>query len=320
MKHINSAKEYILRHAIMILFILVVVSTFGFGIKYYFLGSKDYSDYQPLPTDSPSLTVFPTDTPIPTPNETPQTVMDTPTPAPALNLTPSPTPTLTPTTSAPVGVPSQTYSTLTANPTAVRADNSTPMALTVTIKDGNNNPINGATLTLQSNGNQTFTSASLGSNITNGAGQAFFKVVSNTAGTFTVSAFIQYNGGNSTTLPLGSITFSAIPTPDPGHSTVNANPQSVAADGSTASTVTVNLKDNMGNSVPSDTVNITLNSADPNLKINGVSTSSGSINADFNGRVTFNLTSTSTNTTDTFTVTDTTTNVPLNTQLTVTFN
>ncbi len=308
-------KEYVLEHKIITIIVLVALLGGGFGIKHYFFNSVDYSNYQPLPSDSPSPSPSPTDIPSSTPTDSSPTPTDTPAPTAVPTSSPTPAP------SAPVGIPSGSYSTLSANPSSVKADNSTQMALTVTIRDGNNTPITGATLTLQSSGGgQTFTSSSNGSNITNGSGQAFFNVISNAGGSFSVSAYIQYGGGNNTTLSLGSITFKTIPTPDAGHSTVNANPSSVPADGSTTSTVTVNLKDSSGNSVPSDTISITLNSTDSNLKINGSTASSASTNADSNGQATFTLTSTSSNTQDTFTVTDTTMNVPLNTQLIVTFN
>jgi adhesin/invasin len=134
----------------------------------------------------------------------------------------------------------ESKSSLTANPVSIVADGASTSALTLTLKDANNNPVTGETVAF---------STSLGtvSNATETAPGTYTATLTSatTAGTATVTATA---GGVSLSALPAAVDFVAGPPVFPPSSMV-ASPTTVKADGNTYSQITVILKDANGNPV-----------------------------------------------------------------------
>jgi Bacterial Ig-like domain (group 1)/Invasin, domain 3 len=165
---------------------------------------------------------------------------------------------------APAASPSK--STVTVSPSAIVADGTTSSTLTATIDDQFGNPLAGKTVTMvgtvtgTSNPSATArvvpgqSSGGVEITTTNGNGVITFGTNDTTAESVTYTATDTTD--NLTVTQTGTVTFTAA-APQVSQSTVEANPTSVPADGSTKSTITVTVEDHNANPVPGITVMLT---------------------------------------------------------------
>ncbi len=131
--------------------------------------------------------------------------------------------------------PDATTSTISASPTSIPADGTSTSTIMVQLKDSNSSNllVGGDTVTLGA------TAGTLGAVTDNGDGTYTATLTaSNTAETATVT-------GTVNTVSISddaSVIFSTAPLPDPAVSTISASPTTVSADGSSTSTIIVQLK------------------------------------------------------------------------------
>jgi hypothetical protein len=156
-------------------------------------------------------------------------------------------------------------STMTVSPTTVVADGVTAASLTVTIDDQFGNPLSGKTVNVtgavtgsstQSTTSHVVPSGFSGGVVTtttNGGGEIAFNAFDTTAESVTYTAIDTTD--NVTVTHTVAVLFTAAVS-QISQSTVLANPTAVAADGSTASTVTVTMNDHNANPVPGVTVTL----------------------------------------------------------------
>src|SRR3989449_59430 len=172
-----------------------------------------------------------------------------PTAAGSYQFTVSPISPPQPSVTVTAGAVNAAHSTGSASPTSVSADGSTTSTITVTLKDINDNPVSGKTVSLAAgSGSSTITTVS---GTIDTIGQARFTV------TDTVAQSVTYPARDTTEAltitPTATVTFTAGAV-DAGTSTVSANPTSVVANGTSTSTITVTLKDINNNPVSGKTV------------------------------------------------------------------
>jgi adhesin/invasin len=163
------------------------------------------------------------------------------------------------------GTVSPTNSTIGAAPTSVPADGVSSSTITVTLRDGSNNPVEGKTVALAGNagGNSVITPVD---DVTNAAGQATFTVTDTVVEVATYSATDTTDGiVVSGTAQVG---FTSPSGPSAANSTVVATPTSVMDDGTSFTTITVTIRD--GTDQPLDGQNVALSQ-----DANGQSTISG---------------------------------------------
>lgn len=150
--------------------------------------------------------------------------------------------------------PVASESTVVASPSTVAADGEDPSTVTVTMLGdvgGNKGlPVPGKSVTLgQGSGHSDITPASA---VTNSDGQAIFTVTDSTTETVTYTATDTTDSPNVTASGASSqsmVDFEA-PVVDASHSTVVANPTTVASGGSTTITVTLRIKPRNLNLLP----------------------------------------------------------------------
>ncbi|WP_395756041.1 Ig-like domain-containing protein [Edwardsiella ictaluri] len=142
--------------------------------------------------------------------------------------------------------PDAAQSTLTAAPTTIVANGVAKSLLTLTLKDGNGNPIDGQTVTFSS----TLANTTLGSVTDNHDGTYSAELAGTTAGAAAVSA--QVNGQPFAVSPA-SVTLTA-DAPDAAQSTLTAAPPTIVANGVAKSLLTLTLKDGNGNPIDGQTV------------------------------------------------------------------
>ena len=171
--------------------------------------------------------------------------------------------------------------TLSASPMSVPADGVTPITITVTVRDVNNNPIQGKTVSISSSRGATdsIQNAAPGSNVTNALGQATFQVRSGTVGNPTISAVADSVPINNT-IQIG---FSSTAVVSPTLSTIAASPLSAPADGTTPITITVTVRDASNNPLVGKAV--TISSAPGGVTI----TPAGAAISDVNGEAVFQV-------------------------------
>lgn len=154
------------------------------------------------------------------------------------------------------GQPSDTHSQLSVSPASVATNGSS--SITVTVLDANNNAIPGVTVVLTATGS-TNTFSPSGSGTSNGSGVFTATLSSTKAEAKTVTARI------ANTFDLtATVTFVPGP-PDAAQSSIAASPTSVPADGTTASQLTVTVRDAFGNPVPGSTVSLSASGANPTV-------------------------------------------------------
>ena len=200
-------------------------------------------------------------------------------------------------------------STVSASPSSVVADGVTASTVTVTLLDAGSNPAPGKTVTLASSRGATDT-ISAASGPSNASGVVTFSVTSSTPGMPTFTATDTTDSVVVT--QTATVTFTAIPPPDAGTSTVSASPSSLRADGVNTSTITVTLLNSSSNPVAGKTVSL----ASSRGATDTISAPSGVSSAA--GVVTFTVKS-STVGTPVFTATDTTDSITVTQTATVTF-
>ena len=201
-------------------------------------------------------------------------------------------------------------STVSASPSSVPADGSTTSTITVTVKDAFSSPISGKTVTLTSSNGASDTITAVSGTTSNASGVVTFTVKSATVETSTFTA--KDTSNIVTIIQTASVTFLSSGS-SASNSTVSASPSSVPADGSTASTITVTLKDASSNPVSGATV--TLTSSNPT---HDTITAVSGTTSNASGVVTFTVKS-STAETSTFTAADTTHSVTISSTASVTF-
>ncbi|GGJ14160.1 Ig-like domain-containing protein [Paenibacillus hunanensis] len=191
------------------------------------------------------------------------------------------------------GTTNANSSTITASKANVIANNTDSATITVTLKDINNNAVSNKTVTLsQGSGSSTITPAQ---GTTNPSGVATFTVKSTKAESVTYTASV--TADNVTITPTASVTF------QPGavtaaQSTVSVSKNSVVADGTDSSSVTVTLKDSNNN--PISGKNVTLSQGSGSSTI----TPAGAVTTNASGQAVFTVSNTKTETV-TYTATDT---------------
>ncbi len=144
-------------------------------------------------------------------------------------------------------LPSATLSTVTASGTTAAADGEDPVTVTVTLLGTGGVPVPGKTVSLsQGAGNSTITPGAT-PNTSDASGDATFTVTDGTAESVTFSATDSTDGIDLT--QQVTVDFQ-VPTIDPAHSSVVATPSAVPADGVTAATITVTLRDQAAEAQP----------------------------------------------------------------------
>ena len=189
-------------------------------------------------------------------DDTAEAVMLTATDVTDSNLVLSSAPTVTfAVAAAPTLSPS--LSTVSASASTVPADGLSESALTVVVNDTSGHPMAGQVVTVTGapqDGVIITPAPATGTNApgtTDATGSVQFNVRDTTAEAVVLTAAV---GTIDLATPV-TVTFTA-GTPDGLQSTVSASPTSVAADGKTASTVTVTLADHFGNVVAGKTVSL----------------------------------------------------------------
>ena len=176
-------------------------------------------------------------------------------------------------------------STVVAAPTSVVADGSTTSTITVTLKNAVNNPVSGKTVTLAKTSGPGTPVITTVSGISDVNGRATFTVASTTAGTDVLTA-TDVTDGNIAITQTATVTFTVGPV-SLATSTVVASPAYVPADNSSASTITVTLRDATSNGVPNKTVSLSQTSGPGSPSITPVSGTT----TDGNGAVAFAVSS-----------------------------
>ncbi|HEU5473721.1 MAG TPA: Ig-like domain-containing protein, partial [Actinophytocola sp.] len=141
-------------------------------------------------------------------------------------------------------------STITAAPAAISADGIATSTVTVQLKDaqGNNLTSGGATVVVG-------TDLGAISGVTDNGNGSYTATLTSvtTAGTATLSFTIDGAAGTDT----ATVQF-VLGTPDATTSTITADPTTILADGTSTSTVTVQLKDNLGNNLTAGGAQVTI--------------------------------------------------------------
>jgi len=183
---------------------------------------------------------------------------------------------------------------VTASPTPVVADGTTTSTITVTLKDGQSNPVSGKTVALaQGTGSSTISPASGASNA---SGVVTFTVKDTKAETVTYTATDSTDA--MTISQTAAVTFTAGPVAA-GNSTVSANPTSITADGTTTATITVTLKDANNNPVSGKTVTLAQGTGSSTISAaSGPSSASGVVTFTVKNSKAEAVTYTATDTTD----------------------
>lgn len=183
------------------------------GVLIWFVSKEDTNQIDTSAASKLTLvakTIYPTQAPINQFVEIPTVTLP-----PLISQVPtlSITPTIVPaTTTLP---PDPNLSSLIASPAAVLADGNSKAEITVKLVSAPGNPLLGATLTLNSNGEAKFQSTHPGSNITNHSGAATFMATSQNPETVKINVMVQYDNKTMTLTNLGTITFNPLPTEIP---------------------------------------------------------------------------------------------------------
>ncbi|MDN8599682.1 invasin domain 3-containing protein [Citrobacter sp. S2-9] len=149
--------------------------------------------------------------------------------------------------------PDGTLSSFSVSPKSIVADNTTSSTLTVMLKDANGNVMSSQagnlSISVKDSGGSTPSStqvavSSLSESVTPGTYTATLK--GTLAGSYTLKP--QFSGNAIGTLS-DTVTLTAGSTPDGSKSLFSANPKSIAADDTTTSTLTLQVKDANGNAI-----------------------------------------------------------------------
>ena len=214
---------------------------------------------------------------------------------------------------------SASLSTVVVSDSPAPADGLNDAVATVTVLNSAGQPMPGETVTMTGSPNQsvsiqpTLVGSGVAPGVTNVQGQTEFSVRDTKAETVTVTATV--NGVTLTEQP--SATFVA-GSADANKSTVSAVPSQVAADGKTASTVTVTLTDYFGNPVSGKAISLTATAG--TAVVTPVQVTSGVLPGTTNslGVAQFNITDATTEVV-TYTATDTSDALQLSQLVSITF-
>ncbi|EOY5726390.1 invasin domain 3-containing protein, partial [Enterobacter cloacae] len=135
---------------------------------------------------------------------------------------------------------------LTASPSAITADGSDTSALTLTLKDANNNLVPGQTVAFLS----SLTGSTVSTATDNNNGTYTATLTGTKSGTAAITATV---GGSAFAVNATSVTLNP-GVPVVANSTLTAAPAGITADGTDAATLTLTLKDTNNNPVPGQTV------------------------------------------------------------------
>ena len=283
----------------------------------YYIHSKnnlDTSAYTTeVPSDSPSSSPTPSDTSLTTTNGD----------STDNNQAAIPTPTQTPSISSSLS-PDASHSTFSASPSSIPADGSSSTTLTITLENSLGSPLAGATVSLAAPSDSKAVFKVPTTSTTNSSGQVTFTMSSSNAGTDSIDVTSVYQGISKTLTGLGSVTFNFLGSPSPtpssgvvdqGRSSVVATPDTVFANGTSASTIIVTLKDGLGNPISGKTVSLAQTSG-----LSGTNISPATASTDASGEATFSVTSNNTSGgTSVFTATDSSDSVVLTNTASVIF-
>lgn len=175
--------------------------------------------------------------------------------------------------------PNSTNSSVSASPSTVPADGTTPTNILVTVRDQNNQPIAGYSVTLSNCPGSHATIHGANPATTNASGQASFTATDTTAETTCFIATGPTQNGGHLNKTSNNVTFTVGPA-NAGNSSLSkdlppsTHTDNVADDGSTLIQLTANFQDANHNVRPGDSVTVTGNSATAML-CTGESDSSG---------------------------------------------
>jgi|GEM_PF-4455993 len=206
--------------------------------------------------------------------------------------------------------PSSSLSTVTVSAPTAAADGQDQVTVTVTLLASGGVPVPGKTVTLaQGSGHSTITPSAT-PDVSDANGDATFTVTDSTAESVTYSAT---DSTDAISITQQAIVNFQIPTVDTAHSSVIATPTAVPADGVTAATITVTLRDQAATPEPLANKTVTLSGT-------GHSSIGPATPAQTNaqGQVTFAVTDTTAEPV-TYSALDTTDNIPLTATAQVTF-
>ena len=151
---------------------------------------------------------------------------------------------------------------LTGSPASIVADGTTASTIQLTLKDANNNPVNGLNVTF----NSTLADSNFGSVTDHGDGTYSAPLTGTTAGAASITANV---GGAPFTVTATSVTLTADKNNlSPDKSDLAASPLSIVADGTTASTIQLTLKD--GHNNPVNGLTVTFDSSLANSSVGSV--------------------------------------------------
>jgi hypothetical protein len=204
--------------------------------------------------------------------------------------------------------PDPGLSAVSATPATVPADGANTATVTVTLTATGPQPVSGKTVTLSQGSGHSVIGAASG--VSDANGRVTFAVSDSTAEAVTYTATDTTD--SVTVTQTATVTFAA-PTVSAGSSTVVASPQNVPADGTTASTVTVSLRDQGAIPQPEAGRTVTLAQGSGHSVITPASAVT-----DASGTATFSVTDTADEAV-TYHATDTTDSVTLNSVATVVF-
>src|SRR5205823_3735733 len=188
-----------------------------------------------------------------------------------------------------------------ASPTSLVADGSAASTVTVTLRDAYGHPVSGKDVTLaQGTGSSTITTVS---GTTDAAGHASFTVKDAGVENVTYTATDTTDGTTITQAPTVTFRVGAV---SASASTATASASTLLADNSTASTITVTLKDAYGHPVPGKSVSLDQGSASSTIAtVTGTTNATGHAVFTVKDATVESVTYTATDTTDGVDVTQT---------------
>lgn len=172
---------------------------------------------------------------------------------------------------------SASQSTVIASPATVTADGTSSSTITVTVKDAGNNLLSDKTVALSKGSSNSAISPD--SQVTNASGIATFTVTNTKAEQATYTASVAAD--SVTITQTASVTFQPGPV-SAAQSTFTANPTTLAADGTSNSTLTVTLKDANNNAISGQAVTLSQGSGSSTITATQGTT-------DANGAATFSV-------------------------------
>lgn len=164
------------------------------------------------------------------------------------------------------GTPDVRHCTFTATPAALAANNTDTSALSLTVRDAQDNVVPGLAVTFSATGTGNTLAPTSGT--TNASGTVTSSIKSSVAETKSVTAAFAGKTMNQTIIFAAGVA-------DPSKSTLVANPTSVVANGTATTTLTLTLKDATNNPVANQAVVFNSTGTANGFSINGPTNASG---------------------------------------------